>query len=169
MADNLDFGGGKILATKDVSGVHHPRQILGGISSNSSSNPTAASDLAQVQAMQDKLGRQIVVYNQIRERVVQEYKPIVTANATEILAAGGSGIFLDLTMIVVSNNGVANEFEVRDGSTVVWTFRLAQFGTLVQPFLTPWPQAAPGNAAWNFKAVSGTIDVRVFYQAVANV
>jgi hypothetical protein len=175
MSDNIDFGPGRLIASKDVgSGVQHQRLILGGRAQNAAANQAAAANAAQVEAMFDDLGRQVALLNQTRERVVQGFVTHTIAfNAADpdstVLAAGGSGVFRDLVLVVASNPGSANQFELRDGSTVVLSFDLAANASIVIPLPVPIPGTA--NTTWKFRnlVTAAVYSCHIFLQAVENV
>lgn len=133
---------------------------------------TAVTSGQRVNVTCDDLGRQVVVTNQIRDLVTSGTGSITTTTETTILAAGGVGVFLDLTMLSLANEtATAIRCDVRDAAagTVRMSVMVPATGSVVVPLQTPHPQAATNNA-WTAQlgATPSGGAIRVYMQAVKN-
>lgn len=67
-------------------------------------NPTAVSTTQRVDATFDKVGRQVVVNNHVREMRSSQTTTITSSTAeTTFITAAGSGVYADIDMLFVSN------------------------------------------------------------------
>lgn len=150
MTDNLLLGTGKNMATLEASGVNYEKVSLGGRAQAVAANLSAVADLAQVEAMFDKIGRLVVVPSAIRDRIVKGsiravdiVTPFVNPGETTLITAGASGVFHDLIFLAVFNGSLANVFEVRDSTGAAnlrFACRLATNGGFVLQFPAPLKQ-----------------------------
>lgn len=136
-------------------------------------NPTAVADADRARAIADKIGRQVVVLSQVRELVTEGAVALTNTTETTVIAAGGSGVFHDLTLLVLSNTSTgALRCDIRDstGGTVQFPIMLAPGGGAVIALPVPYRQGTANNA-WTAQLGSnpGGGDVRVTMQAVKNV
>lgn len=75
--------------------------------------------------------------------------------STAVIAAQGSGIKVYLTDITITNTSTSSTYvEVKDGTTVKWTFPVPANGGVVFRFGSPI--AGTANTAWNFDAGAAT-------------
>lgn len=134
--------------------------------------PTAAADGAGMAAMGDKFGRLVVTQQGDRSLATRAQVTIATTTETTLLAAGGSGIFWDLTHLSCSNTSAATatRVDIRDttAGTVRYSFQLAgNGGGFVAPFIMPFPQST-SNANWTAQLSVNVTDVRCQILAVQN-
>lgn len=134
-------------------------------------NPAAVADGDRVNAMFDKLGRQVVVNQQCRDLVTTNNITLTGTTETTLLAAGGAGVFHDVTMLVMSNSsGTAVRVDIRDttgGTVLLSMFLAANGGGAVMPFQPPMNQAA-ANTNWTAQLSAAVTDVRIKVVAVKN-
>jgi hypothetical protein len=110
-------------------------------------NPTAVSNGDMVAWSADDLGRQVVRPVQVRDLIKTAYASVSNGTETTLLA-GVAGSFLDLVMIVGSNNSdVAVSVDIRavTAGNIVNTLRIPANGTAGWTPTVPWPQDATGN------------------------
>lgn len=135
-------------------------------------NPTAVSDGDRVRAIADDIGRQVVVLNQVRDLVVHQHTQISSSSSeTTIVTAGSSGVFHDLTHLVITNQtATAVNVTIKDATagTTRMIVALAASGGAVIPFPVPVPQASAANN-WTATLSSASVTVNIFAQAVKNV
>lgn len=142
---------------------------IGGIARTT--NPTAVADADRVNAMFDKVGRQVMVLASPRALTTHATTTISTTTETTILAAGGAGVFHDVTQIVLSNTSQSSvRVDIRDATsgTIRLSVGLAPKGGAVIPFNVPLVQASANNN-WRATLSTAVTDVRIFIQAVKNV
>jgi hypothetical protein len=133
-------------------------------------NRTAVADSQVVRALGDDLGRGVLILNQVRDLVTQNRLSIAVATETQILAAGATGVFHDLTYFKVSNESqVMTRADLRDatGGTVRWTSVLVPGGTTNDILMVPFKQTSAATD-WTLQ-LSVTATVHVTIQAVKNV
>lgn len=118
---------------------------IGGIARTA--NPTAVAAGDRVSFTADDLGRQVVRNVQVRDLVKTAYVSVTGGTETTLLAAV-AGSFLDLIMIVASNNSdaaVSVDIRAVTAGNVVNTLRIPANGTAGWTPPVPWPQDATGN------------------------
>jgi hypothetical protein len=132
-------------------------------------NPTAVTSGQRVNATFDKIGRQIVVPNQVRQMVNSALVTLTSTTATTLLTAGGTGVFLDLTCLCISNYSTSNvNVSVNDGSSTRMSFGVAASGGgAVVPFVVPLPQTTANNN-WTASCDTAISPIFVFAQAIQN-
>jgi hypothetical protein len=92
---------------------------IGGVARTT--NPTAVTTGQRVNAIFDKLGKQVVV-GAIRELKGRQKTSITSGSAITVVTAGGVGVFNDVYAIVVTNKSATNVFvDFSDGSGTVMT------------------------------------------------
>lgn len=70
-------------------------------------------------------------------------------SSTALIAAQGAGVITYLTDITITNTSTSNIYvEIKDGSTVKWTFPVPANGGVTHSFATPLKGTA--DTAWNF-------------------
>lgn len=160
------------LTTLTGSGVAHdaadagnPHKIGG---KAATTNPTAVSDGDRTDARFDKIGRMNVRQGQVRELVTDGGTITLTTTAeTTILAAGGAGVFHDLTLVLVSNTSAAAvRVDFRDATAGTIRFPVYVPAGQMVGFAPPRPvKQATANNNWTAQSSAGLTDIRVFVQA----
>lgn len=141
----------------------------GGVARTGLRTPVADGD--RVDASYDKEGRKVTAPHGIRENEVRNEITLTNTTETEVLAAGGAGVFLDVTGILVSNtSNTTLRVLLRDvlSGTVVISPPAASGGGGSAPLmLVPLPQAT-ANSQWTaeLSAMPTGGNVKVFLQAV---
>lgn len=135
-------------------------------------NPTAVADADRVDATFDDIGRQVVVLNQVRD-LETHTTTTISASTTEttILAAGGAGVFHDVTLITIANtSATATRVDIRDATagSVVWSYYVPAGQTIGADISVPVKQTTANNA-WTAQSSVSVTDLRIFIQAVKNV
>lgn len=133
-------------------------------------NPTAVTDGQLVAPMADKLGRQAVVLNHVRDLITATPTTITnSSSATSVMAAGAAGVFRDIiSLIITQSSGTATTATLSDG-TASYIFDLAATagtGLSIQ-FPTPLPATSTATA-WTLQLGVNTITVHVTVIAVNN-
>src|SRR5713226_3390828 len=133
---------------------------------------TAVLNGQRVLAMYDKFGRRVVLPVTIRDLVSSGSVTVTTTTETTLLAAGGSGVFLDLTALACTNTSATlTRVDIRDatGGTVRISMALAASGgAFVLPLQgVPWPQTSANNN-WTMQLSTAVTDVRCNIEAVMN-
>lgn len=142
---------------------------IGGV--GRTTNPTAVSDGQRVDASYDKLGRQVIVPQQVRDLTTHNQITLTSTSETTLLAAVSS-TFLDLSLLTFSNtSATAVRVDIRDdiGGTVRLSFYLAaNGGGAVISFPVPMIQATV-NKNWTAQLSAAVTDVRITALAVKNI
>ncbi len=134
-------------------------------------NRTAVADADRADVLCDKSGKQVMV-GALRERVVRS-GVITLTNTTEttLIAAGGAGVFRDLTYLKCTNNSATLvRVDLRDATagTVIDSWALAASGGGFNlTFPVPYNQATANNN-WAVQLSASVTDVRCSAQAVEN-
>lgn len=143
---------------------------LGGVARTA--NPTAVTDGQRVNASFDKVGRQLVTVGQPRALIAKATTTIASSSAeTTILAAGASGVFHDLTHLILTNaSGTAVTVTIKDATagTTQMILDLAANGGVNIPFERPVPQTTAANN-WTATLSSSSVTVHIFAMADKNV
>jgi hypothetical protein len=131
--------------------------------------PTAVTNGQQVGAMADKFGRGVVWGGCVRDLVGRNNLSNSTpTSATSLIAAGGSGVFNDITNITITNrSSTAVTITITDngasGNSRTYNLAANQGAGLVETFNPPLVQGT-SNAAWDIlESTSAAIDVNVQY------
>lgn len=136
------------------------------------SNPTAVGDGDAVRSMHDDVGRQVVRVNSPRDLVTDNNITLTNTSETTLIAAGGVGVFHDLTMLILSNTSSSSvRVDIRDATagTILLSLLLAATGGgAVMAFVVPKNQATANNN-WTAQLSGSVTDVRVYAQAVKNI
>ena len=119
--------------------------------------PTAATDGQVVVPMADKAGRQVTVLNAPRDLVGSASVQSTTSSNTSLIAAGGSGVFTDITTLILTNESATPTIVSLSDGTITYKIALAGNGGGNFPLNTPLP-ASSSNTAWN---VSNSASVNV--------
>jgi len=133
---------------------------------------TPVSNGQRVLAMYDKFGRRVVLPVTIRDLVSSGSVTVTTTTETTLLAAGGSGVFLDLTALACTNTSATlTRVDIRDataGTVRISMALAASGGGFVLPLQgVPWPQTTANNN-WTMQLSTAVTDVRCNIEAVKN-
>ena len=118
---------------------------IGGIARTG--NPTAVAAGDRVSATFDDLGRQVIRNVQVRDLIHTAYVSVTNGTETTLRAAV-AGAYLDLIMIVGSNNSdAAVSVDIRPvtAGNIINTLRIPANGTAGWTPPVPWPQTDTGN------------------------
>lgn len=110
-------------------------------------NPTAVAANDVVKATFDDLGRQITRPVQVRDLIKTAYVS-VTGGTETTLRAAVAGAYLDLVMVVASNNSdaaVSVDIRAVTAGNILHTLRVPANGTAGWAPQVPWPQDETGN------------------------
>lgn len=135
------------ISVSQVSGSINSTQIQG---LARQTNPTAVADGAAVKASFDDLGRQVIVPHQVRDLVTTAYTAVTTGTEASLIAAGGSGVFLDLIQIVAANTSdgtVSLDFRDATAGGIVFSVQCPASATTGFVPAVPYPQNV-ANLPW---------------------
>lgn len=143
--------------------------MMAGRANNANPTSESAGDVTYINC--DLAGRQIVSFSD-RALVVRSATLAVT-NTTEttVIAAGASGVFHDLTMMIITNNSaVASIASIRDatGGTVQFTVYVPANGGMIVPFPVPLNQTTAANN-WTIQMTTTSTDTRVMFAAIKRI
>ncbi len=177
---NLAQVAGGTAITSGVTGS----QAIGGDTANGSSdagnpvkiggvgktaNPSAVTDGQRVNALFDKLGKQVVV-PAIRDLVGDQVTTITSSTVATIIVTGVGSTFLDLTSLVLTNiSATASEVQLLDddGTTIRAVFHVPAGDTRGAVFTTPFKMVTAGNT-WKLKTVTSIASLKVTAQFIKN-
>ncbi len=140
--------------------------VLGGDATTSL--PTAVADGDAVRLQADDLGRLVVVAQAPRDLVVHQRSTFTTTSEATILTAGASGVFHDITAIILSNSGsLETTVDIKDSTS--GTIRLSvdlasDGGGAAINFSPPLTQSTAAN---NWRAVLSAATSTVYITVVA--
>lgn len=139
------------------------------LSVRNDANAVRASADGDYQAVStDKLGRQIVTTAPRGQRAKNAIT-LTSTTETTLLSAGGSGVFHDLTKLLISNtSGTDVRVDFRDvtgGSVIFSVFAPAGQTVGVSAGDDPIPQTTANNN-WTAQLSAAVTDVRIFVQAI---
>lgn len=154
-----------------VTGVAVPANAtLAGLRATTA-NPTAVADGQMVAPMADKLGRQAVVVNGVRDLIVPATTTLTSTVAeTDLLAAGGANIFKDLLSLVISNTSATPAtVSLRDAAagTVRRTITIPAGDVRGFVLQTPLPQTTANNK-WTVQSSASVASLVIDAQFVTN-
>lgn len=130
----------------DAADAGEPVKI-GGKARTAERTAVAASD--RVDGWFDTAGRLIARLNSLLEDIVSGNASNTDGSSTQVIAAQGSGVKTYITDVTITNTSSSNIYvELKDGSTVKWTFPVPANGGVTHHFASPIPGTA--NTAWNF-------------------
>jgi hypothetical protein len=156
-------------AAHDAAVAGNP--VLQGLEARTT-NPTAVGNGDAVRAMADDVGRQVVIPQAARDLVTENNITLVGTTETTLIAAGGAGVYHDLTFLSASNTSSTGvRLDIRDdtGQTPVLSMYLApDGGGFVMPFPVPF-KAGADNDNWTAQLSAAVTDVRIMAIAVKNV
>lgn len=179
-AVNIQDGGNSITVDGTVSATAAGDVAHDGIDSGNpvkiggkarTANPTAVANGDRVDAFYDKVGRPAVVVGQVRDLMVHQYTQLANTTQTTVLAAGGSGVFHDLTQLILTNaSGTAVSVTFKDATsgTTRLVVDLAANGGAVIHFPRPLTQSASNNN-WTATLSASSVTVNITVQAEKNV
>lgn len=133
-------------------------------------NRTAVADADRADVVCDDNGQLVVTPMAPRDRVVRSgVVTVSTTTETTLLAAGGAGVFRDLTYLKCTNNSATLvRVDLRDATagTVIDSWALAASGGGFNlAFSVPYAQASANNN-WTIQLSGAVTDVRCSCQAV---
>lgn len=133
-------------------------------------NRTAEADADRVDCVADKNGQIVVTPMAPRDRVVRSgVITLTTTTETTLIAAGGAGVFRDLTYLKCTNSSATlTRVDLRDATagTVIDSWALAaNGGGFNLAFSVPYAQATANNN-WTVQLSGAVTDVRCSAQAV---
>jgi hypothetical protein len=136
-------------------------------------NPTAVSASGDlVNLMADDVGRLVMVKNHVRDLVTQNRLVLASSTETSILAAGGSGVFQDLTAITVANTSTSTpvNVDIRDATTGTVRLTLTCPGSATTGIIfdSPFIQTTANNP-WTIQCSAAVSSIITMVQAVKNV
>ncbi len=105
----------------------------------------------------------IVAYRALRNRATHNRVANTDGVETEIIAAGGAGVFRDLAFLLIANSSAAAvSVDIRDAlaGTIRLTVRVGAETTVPVVIPVPIPQAV-ANTAWTFDASGATTTLYV--------
>lgn len=131
--------------------------------------PTAVDDTDVVRPMADDLGRQVVIQDAPRDLVTQNLVSLTGTGEVTLIAAGGAGVFRDLTDLHYTNGsttGVWCEIRQSSGGPIAHRmFLAASGGGAVPEFKKPLQQDS-ANQVWTAKLATAVNTVSVYACAV---
>ncbi len=99
--------------------------------------------------------KKIVAYKALRNRITHNRLAITDGVETELIAAGGAGVFRDLSFLVIANSTASTGVvvDIRDAlaGTIRLTVNVDGEQTIIVPIPEPLPQAV-ANAAWTVQS-----------------
>jgi hypothetical protein len=144
-------------------------QQIGGRAS--STIPTAVTDGQLVGLMADILGKLVVRVGASRQLIVQNTITLTTTTETTLLTAGSAGVFLDLTMLIISNtSATAVRVDIRDATA--GTVRMSLYAPAGQTIGFTHPVTFTQTTAannWTAQLSAAVTDVRIVAQAIQTV
>lgn len=131
-------------------------------------NPTAVADADRVDAMFDKLGRQVVILGQVRDlRATQSTTITSSTTETTILTAGAAGVLHDVTNLIITNSSATDVVvTIRDDTAGTAVMFIGVKAGCTAGFAAP--QAVPQTAAaknWTAQCSASVASVSIFVQA----
>lgn len=124
-------------------------------------NPTAVASGDRVNAMFDDVGRIVTRSVHVRDLISTARVAITNGTETTLLAAGGTGVFLDCISIMAANNStsaVKADFRSVTGGNVEFTLNVPASGTNGIVHAVPWPQGNSNNN-WTVDMSDDTHDI----------
>lgn len=122
---------------------------IGGFAETSLSTRTNVVDGDRVDAVFGVDGVQITRPNTNLEDIVTGNASNTDGSSTQVVASSGSGVRTYLTDITLGNTSAsAVVVDIKDGSTIRWTFVVPANSGITHSFTTPLKGSS--NAAWNF-------------------
>jgi hypothetical protein len=154
----LAVNGTVTTAAESATAATAPTEAIevGGIAQVGTTLPTAVTDGQLVGEMADKFGRQVMIPQTVRELTAMQATTFTasTSSAT-VVTAGSSGIYNDITSIILVNSGsTATTFLLKDG-TNTYEFYVPAGDMRGATFTVPLA-AASAATAWTGQCGSST-------------
>lgn len=138
-------------------------------------NPPNASDQAQNGIMVDKAGRIVTTTSHVRDLVGVQTTAVTTTSETTFITAGGAGVFLDITQLIITTvDIVVGTLTIKDstGGTVRMIVDYpnaasAPAAPLIIPFNPPLPQSSANNN-WTIQASANATHYEVTATFIKN-
>lgn len=126
-------------------------------------NPiSAVTDGQVVNGMFDKVGRQVVAIGHVRQLIGEVDPTITDASSHTLIAAGGTNVFTDIVLLVMTNSSATTVTVAVTDGTLVRTYVVPAGGGIVIP---KGPMTATSsNTAWSIQS-SGAV-TSLFVQAI---
>lgn len=134
-------------------------------------NPTAVADADRVDGTFDKIGRQVVTIGHVRELVAQNTITLANTSEATLLAAGGAGVYHDLTHLTITNSSAsAVVVYLRDATagSIIDNIAIAAGGGITKTYTRPWKQTT-ANSNWTAQLSGSVSSVYITVQAEKNV
>jgi len=169
-SDNTAFN---VIAAGDVAsdGVDSGNPVKVGAQARTT-NPTAVSDADRVNLMADKVGKLVTTPSAPRQLVSSQTTTITASTSeTTIITAGGASVFLDLTVLTISNTSATGvRVDLRDvtAGSVIASLYIPPTDIRGIVFHVPLSQTT-ANSAWTLQSSASVTDLRVFAQFIKNV
>lgn len=135
------------------------------------SSPTAVADGDRVNASFTKTGKMLTAYSP-RELVTTQQTTITSSTSeTTVLTAGGAGVFLDVTGVIVTNtSATATKVTFKDATAGTTRFVLQVPATETRGFVVPVPHVqASANNNWTATCGTSVASVEITMLAIKNV
>jgi hypothetical protein len=131
--------------------------------------PTANTATYLTVPMTDKFGRQVVLGASIRDLTAAQATTITASTSiTTVIAAGGSGVYTDITNLTITNSSATALIVTLTDGTSNYIYALAANGGIEIPFgSTPLP-AASANTVWQLTCGTSVSSIYVVAQYVKN-
>jgi hypothetical protein len=135
-------------------------------------NPTAVTDGQRVNAIADKLGKQVTIHA-LRELVVDGN---VTLSAsvveTTLISAGAAGVFHDLCYVTIANTSATDaRIDFRDATAGTVRFSILAKAGQTTGFARPRSDGVKQTTAannWTVQSSASVTDIRIFAEVVKN-
>lgn len=137
-------------------------------------NGTAVAEDDTVDIACDNQGRVLSTLHVPRDLTTQGNITLTNTTETTVIAAGGAGVFHDLTKIILTNSSsTAVRVQIRDTNTPGGTIRLevalaANGGAVIDFGAVPMCQTTANNA-WSATLSGSVTSVYVYYQAIKRI
>lgn len=116
--------------------------------------PSAATAGNLVGTLSDKFGRQAVVINTIRDLVGTASLDSSSSSAVSFIATGGTGVFTDITELVITNDSATATIVSLTDGTKTYKFAINANGGLTKSFISPLV-ASSSATAWTILNSAG--------------
>lgn len=129
-------------------------------------NPVAVANADRVNAVFDKVGRQVVVNGHVRELVNVQTTTITASTAETTIVTAAASTFHDITHLTITNSSAtATTVTIKDstGGTTRAIYSIAAGGGVTIPFNPPMPQATVNN---NWTATCGSSVSSIYINVV---
>lgn len=134
-------------------------------------NPTAVTDGQLVGTMSDKVGRLIVVHNQVRDLAANQITTITSSSAETTVVSSVASTFLDIVGIqITTSTATAHTVTIKDstGGTSQKIFDIPANGGIVVKFDPPLKQTTVNNN-WTATLSSAAVTTHINVDYVKNI